>query len=33
MSEDLDEDLFDDDFECDECGESLELCECIEDEE
>jgi hypothetical protein len=30
--EDLDEDLFDDDFECDECGESLEVCECLIDE-
>ena len=30
--EDLDEDLFDDDFECEECGESLDLCECDEEE-
>jgi len=29
--DDLDEDLFDEDFECEDCGESLENCECYED--
>lgn len=33
MFDNLDEDLFDDEFECEECGESIDLCECDEEEE
>lgn len=31
MRDEFDESLFDEDFECDDCGESLELCECFEE--